>query len=179
MDQFQGLPTHPLIVHIPVAMLPLAAFGVLVMLIKRQWYDRYKWAVLLVGAIGAFGTFLATASGEGLQSLMTKRGGEDALRNIHDHAQAGELARTLAVAFFGALAAWVVIPWFLERQAGKAVEGAPVRMLKPWMQSMLMAAVAITAIASVASVIAAGHSGASSAWDAYNTSSVDHDGDSD
>ncbi len=117
MDTWRGLPAHPLIVHIPVAMLPLAALGVLVMLIRRSWYERYRWAVLLVGAIGTGGAILAASTGEALEHRIREVEGREAVRAIHEHAEAGDLARTMAIVFFVALAAWVIIPWFLDRRA--------------------------------------------------------------
>ncbi len=172
MDSLLGLPAHPLIVHIPVAMLPLAALGVLVMLIKRAWYERYKWAVLVVGGIGAFGAILATSTGEDLQHKIGQVEGREAVRAIHDHAEAGEMARTLALVFFVALAAWVLIPWYLERRAkaqvasvGAAGNADAVPSAGPgWLRPVLMVVVALTAVASMLSIVNAGHSGADQAW---------------
>src|SRR4051794_38728701 len=100
MDHINGLPLHPLIVHIPVAMLPLAFLGVAVMMLRRTWYDRYRWAVLVIGAIGTLGAILAAATGESLESDVRRTEGGAALRSIHEHAEAGDLARTVAILFF-------------------------------------------------------------------------------
>jgi hypothetical protein len=175
MDRLFGLPAHPLVVHIPVAFLPLAALGVGVMLIRRAWYERYKWAVLAVGVIGTLGAIIATSSGEGLEEAIGAREGRDAVRAVHDHAQAGELARTFAIVFLVALAAYVLVPWFLERRAsrGSAV-GADVPSADgpSWLRPVLMVAVAVAAVVSMVTIIDAGHSGASRAWEEYDDSSV-------
>jgi uncharacterized membrane protein len=177
MDKISGLPAHPLLVHIPVAMLPLAAFGVLVMLLRRAWYERYRWAVLLVGGIGTVGAILAASSGESLESQIRAREGAEGVRELHDHVEAGDMARNLAIVFFVVLALYVVLPWFLDRrakQAGGDVSNAEVRSMPSWLRPALMVAVAVTAIVSMVSIIDAGHSGASRAWDEYsNTSSGD------
>ncbi len=55
MDTLFGLPAHPLLVHIPIVLLPLAAIGVIVMLIKPEWHRRYRWVVLAMGVVGALG----------------------------------------------------------------------------------------------------------------------------
>lgn len=179
MDTWRGLPAHPLIVHIPVAMLPLAALGVLVMLIRRSWYERYRWAVLLVGAIGTGGAILAASTGEALEHRIREVEGREAVRAIHEHAEAGDLARTMAIVFFVALAAWVIIPWFLDRRATATgatgatgstdadQEGIPAsaRTGSPsWLRPLLMALAALTAVASMVTMYDAGHSGASEAW---------------
>ncbi len=62
-----GLPTHPLVVHAPVVLLPLAAVGVALMLIRYEWYVRYRWATLTVGIAGAIGAVLAAGTGEELE----------------------------------------------------------------------------------------------------------------
>lgn len=176
MEKLFGLPAHPLIVHIPVAMLPLAAVGVGVMLLRRAWYERYKWAVLGVGAIGTVGAFIATSSGEGLESLIRKAEGQEAVRAVHEHAEAGEMARNLAVLFFVALAAYVLVPWFLERRAasghrtastvGAAASEVAASPSEPrFLRPLLMAFVGLTAIVSMITIIDAGHSGADKAWE--------------
>lgn len=177
MDQISGLPAHPLLVHIPVALLPLAAAGVVVLLVRRAWYERYRWAVLAIGAIGTLGAILAASSGESLESQMRAKEGAEAVREIHDHAEAGDLARTLAIVFFVALAAYVVLPWFLERRHAATPEAERAERAMPtWLRPTLMVAVALTAVGSMVSVINAGHSGASRAWEEYDTSAQVIDG---
>ncbi len=169
-----GLPAHPLLVHIPVAMLPLAMAGVVVMLIRRAWYERYKWVVLAVGAIGTLGAMLAAASGEGLEKQIAAKKGQAAARAAHDHAEAGDRAQTLAIVFFVVLALYVLLPWFLERRAASRADADRSGRIEPsWLRPALMVAVAITGIASMASIIQAGHSGAAKAWEDYSDSSLD------
>lgn len=172
MDSITGLPAHPLLVHIPVALLPLALLGTVVLLCRRAWYERYRWAVLVVAGIGTVGAILAASSGESLESQMRAKDGAEAIRGIHDHAEAGDLARTLAIVFFVALAVYVVVPWYLDRRAAAAADDAPVRRGPSWLRPAMMVAVALTAIASTASIVNAGHSGASQAWEQYDTSSA-------
>src|SRR5262245_50891152 len=162
MDHINGLPMHPLIVHIPVAMLPLAFVGVVAMIIKRAWYERYRWAVLLVAGIGTLGAILAASTGEALEADVRQRDGVAAARAIHDHAEAGALARPVAILFFIALAAWVIIPWYLERRSPNvdAEHAAPARRYN-WLRPALMAVTAVMATASMITVYEAGHSGAS------------------
>lgn len=166
MDHINGLPMHPLIVHVPVAMLPLAFIGVAIMMIRRAWYERYRWAVLVVGAIGTLGAILAAATGESLESDVRRTQGAAARRAIHDHAEAGDVARTVAIFFFVALAAWVLIPWYLDRRrAGQESDGsAPTGRGSRILRTALMITTAVLATASMVTVYQAGHSGATSVW---------------
>jgi hypothetical protein len=182
MDHLFGLPAHPLIVHIPVVLLPLAAVGVLVTLFRRSWYERYRWAVLAIGTVGTVGAYYSAASGEELEDMFRQREGAEAVREIHEHADAGEQARNMAILFLVVLTVYVVVPWLLDRRAappaasvdsvdavdavdaGNAVVArGPIRWLRP----LLMVLVTIAAAASVYTVIDAGHTGASRAWDEY------------
>jgi uncharacterized membrane protein len=185
VDRLFGLPAHPLVVHIPVAMLPLAALGVVLMLIRRSWYDRYRWAVLAIATIGTIGAVIATSTGEGLQHQIAQREGEAAARAVHAHAESGDVARTAAIAFLVALAAWVIVPWYLERRAARRTpdatsDVAPVtsdttRVTSrgsTWLRTALMVATAVTAVVSMVTIVDAGHSGASKAWEEYRDSSV-------
>ena len=41
-----GLPAHPLLVHIPVALIPLCAAGAIVMVVSASWRQRIGWVVV-------------------------------------------------------------------------------------------------------------------------------------
>jgi hypothetical protein len=164
-------------------MLPLAFLGVAVMIIRHAWYLRYRWAVLVVGGIGTLGAILAAATGESLESDVRRTQGAAALRGIHDHAEAGDVARGVAIFFFCALAAWVLIPWFLDRRrsgqqpVGSAPnesvpEGRGARVLR----TVLMITTAVLATASMITVYQAGHSGATSVWNKQTQSAPSNGG---
>ncbi len=163
MNSLFGLPAHPLIVHAPVVLLPLAAIGVFVTLAKPAWYFRYRWALLIVGLMGAFGAILAASSGEGFEEQVERGSNQTARVLIHDHAESGELARTVAIVFAVVLIGYVVLPWLLARRAGVEEDG-PQPAGPSWLRPVLMVAVAIAAIGSTITIIDAGHSGAESVW---------------
>jgi NhaP-type Na+/H+ or K+/H+ antiporter len=143
-------------VHVPVVILPLAAVGAVATMVKRSWYFQYRWVVLILGAVGALGAILATSTGEELEE------GERVSEAIREHAEAGELARTVAIVFVIVLVGYVVVPWILARRA--MLDERRDQVGPKWLRPVLIAAVALTSIASVATVIDAGHSGASSVW---------------
>jgi uncharacterized membrane protein len=169
MNTIFGLPAHPLLVHVPVVLLPLAAIGVVVMLIKPSWHRRYRWAVLTVGALGAIGAVWAASAGEDLEGRLRREGSR---ASWGSHAEAGGTARTFALLFAAVLAAYVLIPWYLERRdrargdAGAAV--APTEHALGRVPRWLMIGLSVLALggaaASVVTVIDAGHSGAKVVW---------------
>lgn len=165
METVFGVPAHPLVVHAPVVLLPLAAVGVAVMLIRHAWYERYKWAVLAIGALGTLGAILATSTGEELEDTIGER--------VGSHAGDGELARTVAIVFFVALAAYVLVPWFLERRADRTETPDADATGPSWLRPTLMVVVALTALATVVTIVDAGHSGASKVWEDSGTDDRD------
>ena len=183
MDELFGLPAHPLVVHAPVVLLPLAAIGAVATMVRPVWYDRYRWLVLAVTAIGAVAAVVAASTGEELEERVEEGASSVARRAIHEHAEAGEAARLFAVLFLIAVIAYVVVPWFLARRAGAAaVDGAgdAVAVRPGWLRPVLMVAVAATAVGSLVTIVNAGHTGADSVWGdlpAGETDGHDDDGD--
>ena len=160
MKTFFGIPAHPLLVHIPAVLLPLAAFGVVVMVMKPAWHHRYRWAVLALGFVGAVGAILAASAGENLEKQIVAAEGASAAGGWEDHAELGETARLFGIIFFVVLAAFVLIPWYLER---RKTEGKPIRV--PRFVTPALAVIALAASAgTVVTVIQAGHSGAKAVW---------------
>lgn len=161
MDNINGIPAHPLFVHIPVVLVPLVAVGVFATMVRPNWYQKYRWLLLIGGTIAVVGTFLAAEAGESLQSALP--GGQTGL--VHDHAEAGERSEILIFLFFLALLAYVLVPWYLNRRASNDSASAGWSSGPGWMRPTLMVIVGITAIGATFGVISAGESGAKSVWD--------------
>lgn len=185
MDELFGLPAHPLVVHAPVVLLPLAVVGVVFMMVRPSWYHRFRWPVLLITAVGTFGAVIAASSGEELEERVEEGATAAARQAIEEHAEAGEAARLLAILFLVAVVAYVVVPWFLERRArraatvdaGTADVAAPGRSSPRWLTPALMVFVAVTAVGSLLTIIDAGHSGADSVWGDLPAGEVEDDDD--
>lgn len=64
MDTIWGLPAHPLFVHAPIMLIPLAAAGAAVVAVSRRLRDRFGVLVGLGGVGALIGAFLANGSGE-------------------------------------------------------------------------------------------------------------------
>jgi hypothetical protein len=165
VNSFFGLPAHPLLVHIPAVLLPLAAVGVVFMVIRPAWHERYRWAVLAIGFIGAVGAILAAGAGESLAEQITAREGAGAAGGWQDHAEAGDAARLFGIIFFIVLAAFVLVPWFAER---RKQQDRPLA-LPTWIGPALAVLVLAASVGTVFTVIQAGHSGAKSVWCATST----------
>lgn len=58
-----GLPLHPLIVHLVVVFVPLAAIGGVVVSLWTWARDRYGWLVLAAGSVALVSTIVARQTG--------------------------------------------------------------------------------------------------------------------
>ena len=153
---FFGIPAHPLLVHLPVAFLPLAFVGVVVMLLRPTWWERYKWATLLVTGVGAIGAVIAANAGEELERSVDGRG--SAL--LENHTQAGDTAKVIALLFFVVVAAAVLIPVLLRRRGDKSMPS--------WWRPIVSVALVASGVASMVTIYDAGHSGAKATWHDVN-----------
>ncbi len=172
MSSFFGIPAHPLLVHVPAVLLPLAALGVVMMVIRPSWHHRYRWAVLAIGLVGTLGAILAAGAGESLEEQIVAKEGRAAAAGWEDHVEAGETARLFAIVFFIVLATFILVPWFMERRraqstaAGSSPPGSdgagPV--LPRWATIGMAVLVLAGSAGAVVTVILAGHSGAKAVW---------------
>ncbi len=109
-----GLPAHPLLVHVPVALIPLCAVGAIVIVVSTSWRQRIGWVVVLLAGVAVVASQLAASSGEEFQEALDK---ESEL--IHRHAELGETFVWFAIAFFVALLALMIWDTMQRRaQAG-------------------------------------------------------------
>ena len=165
MDTLFGLPAHPFLVHVPIVLLPLAAVGVVLMVIRAEWHTRYRWIVLTLGAVGALGAILAASAGEELADRIAAVAGPEAARTWEDHVESGDTARNVAILFFILLAAYVLIPWWQQRgePGTRPTSGERSR----WIRIGLAVLAIVGAAASVTTVIQAGHTGSRAVWGDY------------
>ena len=150
MNTFLGIPAHPLFVHLPVVLIPLGFIGALFMLARPAWWQRLAWPTVTVTAVGTLGAILAANSGEALEEAVRDR---SVRALVHEHVEAGDMARGAAIAFLIVMLVVVFAPRFVKTIAAK----------KWWRPVVIVAVVASGAFSSWA-MYDAGHSGAKSVW---------------
>jgi len=159
VDSIFGIPAHPLFVHIPVVLIPLATIGVVLMAIRPTWWDRYKWPTVAIAGVGMIGAIIAAGSGEELEEAVENTAPRQLLRA---HVEAGEISRTVSIIIFVVLvAAVVVLPWWMKRRATTTgVATASPRGLR----SVVSVVLIVSALGASWTVYDAGHIGAKSVW---------------
>lgn len=159
LESFGGLPTHPLLVHFPIVLVPVTLILALLAVFWRRYQRGLAIAVLCTGVIGGGAGFLAGESGEKLQHRLPN--GHDAL--IRDHASYGDTAKVLCALLVIMSIVYCAYVW--RDKLGMGDGNAFGRFLSlQWVAVVF--AVAIIGLSGVATtwVILAGHSGATAAW---------------
>lgn len=146
MDEIFGTPAHPLLVHIPIALLPALAVVAIVIAVKPSWRTRLTWPFAGATLIAAAVTYWATKAGERLRDALQPSLGSLADRHIELGNQTAVLATVL---FVGALCMLVASRWFarFERSA----------VALRWV-------VAVIGVVTAIWVIRTGHEGARITW---------------
>lgn len=158
-----GLPAHPLLVHIPVVLVPLAAMIAVVFAFRPVWLDRFGWGLVALSGVGALGAILAADSGEALVELQNKA--ETAARE--NHFELGDTARLMAIIFFCVVTSVVVLRYLARRRAAGGKESAGAwRFIASKGGAIGVAVVLVlSAFAAMYTIIQAGHQGATITWE--------------
>lgn len=177
LDKLFGLPAHPLLVHIPVVLIPLAAVGAVAIVVSKKLRLSLGWIVAGFAVVGGFGALLAASAGESLQWRLLNQG-KPVTQALRDHTELGDAAQGFAVAFAGAIVAYVVLDIWLRRRAAKsapaltttdetpsAIPSGAVVALKKYGLPVLAVATVVTGALSTAVIVKAGHTGAKASWE--------------
>ncbi|MFZ4519301.1 MAG: DUF2231 domain-containing protein [Microthrixaceae bacterium] len=118
IQTFGGLPAHPLFVHLPVVLVPLATIGALLMCIKPSWRRIYGIPTAVLAVIAAITTQLAIGTGEALEEMVPES------RLVETHSQIAEQARPFIFLFALAVLAAVVVDFLARRRAAAEAPAA-------------------------------------------------------
>lgn len=116
-DTILGLPTHILVIHAVVVLGPIAALAAIAYAVRPGWRPALRWPLAgLAVATGLTGA-VAGESGEQLEHRLRGAGlGADQMALVHDHAEAGDLAKVICLVFMAVVL--VAVLWSLKPGAG-------------------------------------------------------------
>ena len=147
-----GLPTHALIVHATVVLIPLAALAVLLHAVWPAARRRLGIVTPLLAGGALVLTPLSTDSGETLERQVP----HSALIERHAHLADGLLPWTLGL-FVVAVGLWL-----LDRRRGRAGTGS---LTGPrWLPIALSVLAVVAVVGTVQQVVRIGHAGAEATW---------------
>ena len=160
-----GLPTHAIVVHATVVLLPLAALALLLHAFWPAARRRLGVVTPLLAGVALVLVPISTDSGESLEHAV----GRSEL--VERHAELADGMLPWAIGLFVVAARL----WLLDRRRARSSNAAEPRWL-PIVASVLALVVAAGA---VQQVIRVGHAGAEATWNGVSTASTggDRDGD--
>lgn len=153
--EINGLPLHPLVVHLVVVLGPLAALTGLAYAFVPAWRWLLRWPVVVLAVLTAVVSLVAVAAGE---SLLDARPQLAPL--VEDHRDWGELLRIASLAYVGVVAMGA---WALGGPSALA-SGRGARETNPVFGVPAIVLVAVGAVTLAVLVFLAGDSGARAVW---------------
>jgi hypothetical protein len=161
-DEINGLPTHVLLVHAVVVLVPLAALLVTAAALWPAFRRRLGIAVPVVAFVALLCVPLTTQAGGWLASRLPPS------PLLFRHTELGDTLLPWAVGLFLVSAAIWAVSWFTARSAAPAGERqqAAGRSGRMWVAARIVLAVLaiVVSVGSVVRVYQIGDSGAKAAW---------------
>jgi hypothetical protein len=109
---YDGLPAHPLFIHVPVILIPLTVLGALACIARPHWFERYGVLLCLCSIVAMSSIFLAMQAGAALEGSLALTPAQSHL--ISQHSQA---AHILAIVFV-LLTACLILTFAAHRISG-------------------------------------------------------------
>lgn len=157
-DTVFGLPTHPLVVHLAVVLLPVAALVAIAWAVVPRWRSRLRRPAIGLAVAAAVVTWLTAEAGEKLESRLPHS------RMIASHAEMGDQMKVIAFGFMVVAVAGILA----ERAVRTRVTGAGAARL---LTGGVAAAVVVMSVLAVVWIVRTGDSGARSVWKGTASSS--------
>ena len=146
LDTIAGLPTHTLVVHAAVVLVPLSAIGGLLMAFLPWFSRRFGPLIVILAGVSALACIVAKQSGE----VFAARVGLP-----QEHADFGAVMPLVAGVLFGVLAGL----WLVDR-------GIPLNRSRTAWAAVLAVATVIVSVFALYWTLRTGHTGAQAAWSA-------------
>lgn len=154
---YEGLPAHPLFLHVPVVLIPVATIGALVLSIKPKLFERYGVLLAAITVIALTGLCLTEGAGSAFEQAL----GLSSNGLVAQHVHAAHILRLLFIAFTA-----VVLVTLLAHRRPTGIGPLDVLLARDWVRTGLRIAVWALAIASLFYVWRTGDLGAKAVWQA-------------
>jgi hypothetical protein len=160
-----GLPTHAIVVHATVVLLPLAALVVLLHALWPTARRRLGIVTPLLAGVALVLVPLSTESGESLEHAV----GESAL--VEKHAELADGMLPWAIGLFVIAA----VLWLLDRRRARPSGTAEPR----WLPIVAAVLAVVAVVGTVQQIVRVGHAGAEATWAGVVSPSSSGGGDGD
>ena len=156
LDSLFGLPGHPLVVHLAVVLVPIAALGTLTIAFWGAARRRIGWIVVGLAFVAFVGCFLAKESGEALQNSVKHTEALDA------HVEMADGGTVAGLAVFLGAAGVMVVDLIVRQRTARNQAALPLQKQAPIIVGVLAV---LLALFSSVRIIQIGHSGAKATWE--------------
>lgn len=157
-DTVFGIPSHPLVVHAAVVLVPLAALAFVATGWRAAWRQIYYLPITLMAVAGAGAAFFAKQTGSSLRHSIRQAG-----KQVGNHPQQGNIAFLAAFLFAMACVALYVYQTYGEEIRERF--GWTNRFRLPVNEQVALYVITIPVAAlAVYTMVVAGHSGATLVW---------------
>ncbi|MYW00457.1 DUF2231 domain-containing protein [Streptomyces sp. SID3343] len=157
-DTVLGLPTHVLVVHLAVVVVPVAAVASVLVAVRRAWLLRLGWWVVGLDAVAALTTFVAKQSGEKLLTRLDRLSDGQRAAAVQTHVDRGADMLWYAIGLFG-----ITLVLLLVARHRAAATFRP-RTIPPYVAPVVAVLTVVAAVLAVVQVARVGHSGSSAVW---------------
>lgn len=96
---YSGLPAHPLFLHVPVMLIPIAVIGAIAVVLKPVWFERYGVVLAIIAVVAMASLFLTMGAGEALRAALHLNGSFGPAELIQRHENAADKLRILDILF--------------------------------------------------------------------------------
>ncbi len=163
-DTVFGLPTHALVVHLAVVVVPVAAIASVLVACRPPWLSRAGWWVVGLDAVAVLTAFVAKESGEKLLGRLDRLTEGQRTAAVQTHVDRGADMLWYAIGLFGITLVLVLVARYV------AAATFP-QTLVPFVVPVVAALTVVAAVLTVVQVARVGHSGSSAVWkDTVNSS---------
>jgi preprotein translocase subunit SecG len=158
-DEFFGVPTHPLAVHAPVVLVPIAAVVAVVLAVKSDWRVRVGWLMPAAVFVLVAMLFVAKESGESAKEV------DNVFGDIAQHEDLANTTFVLAIVWFVLMLAVAIRDWMTGRdQQVQPLSAGAAAMPRDTVALVLAILAAVAAVITTIWLIRTGHAGAESRW---------------
>ncbi|MGI5130042.1 DUF2231 domain-containing protein [Pseudonocardia sp. CA-107938] len=148
---FDGLPLHPLIVHVLVAFVPLSALGTIAMAVRTSWRRSFEVPVLLLAVLCLLAVPVVRSSGDELAEAVHHQSSA-----LEAHMSRADTVLPAMIVYVMLLAAAFVI--------GRRTARGDTTVALTRASTIAVVLAAISGLVATALVIWTGHAGATATW---------------
>jgi hypothetical protein len=158
---YNGLPAHPLFVHVPVVLIPVTLVAAIALMARPDWLSRYGIALSIASVIAMSSVFLTMQAGGALENELHLHG--EAARLISEHSQAAHILAIVYTAFTAlVILAFAALRISGGRPTGLALADRP--LSPPAMLATLRVLVVVLALVAGFFTFRTGDLGAKAVW---------------